>query len=124
MRIMVADPKFNVRYGLATLLEGQFDIEVVEEVANAEALSARIRKSCPDLLLLSWDLPGVATGELILEIRETCPAITILVLSLRMDEKQDALFAGADDFISKADSPEQLLASIRSIWQKREKKDC
>ncbi|MGD8814327.1 MAG: response regulator transcription factor [Anaerolineales bacterium] len=120
----MADPKFNVRYGLATLLEGQFDIEVVEEVANAEALSARIRKSCPDLLLLSWDLPGVATGELILEIRETCPAITILVLSLRMDEKQDALFAGADDFISKADSPEQLLASIRSIWQKREKKDC
>ena len=119
MKILVADPEFNVRYGLRALLEEQFDLEIVGDVATAEALHARILKSCPDLLLLSWEFPGVVAGELIAQIRNACPNITIFVMSVRVEEKQGASLVGADAFINKADSPGKLLARIQAIYQER-----
>lgn len=119
MKILLADPEFNVRYGLTVLLEEQSGLEIVGEAAHASELFVQIQGLCPDLLLLSWELPGDPAVELIRGIREACPNLYILVLSARTEFRQAALFAGADGFISKAVPPELLLAEIRSAMRKK-----
>jgi len=60
MQILLADNQPKVRLGLRVLLERQPGFKVVGEAANAEELLARIEADRPDLVLLGWELPGLA----------------------------------------------------------------
>jgi DNA-binding NarL/FixJ family response regulator len=112
MRILLADAEDNVRYGLRVLLEERTDLQVVGEAADADELSAHVEAACPDLLLLSWDLPGRKGAELVSALRDVCPGLRVIVLSGRPEARQAVLDAGADVFVSKVEPPEQLLAAI------------
>ena len=115
MRVFLADPKPNIRYGLAVLLGEQPDLEIVGETEDSDVLLAQIEATTPDLILLSWDLPGVKISELLDQIRAVCPKLWIIALSGKSNNRELALKSGADDFICKGDSPEKLLTSIRQI---------
>lgn len=69
----------------------------------------------PDLLLVDLGLPDGDGKEFIREVREISK-VTIVVLSARDDEKEivAALDAGADDYITKPFSVNELLARIRA----------
>ena len=123
MRILLADPESNVRYGLRVLLEERSEFEVVGEVADAEELLAQIEAACPDLVLLSWGLPGLAGADLLPALRNVCDDLYVIVLSGRPEARQAILDAGANAFISKVESPEQLLAAIVSAEHAVEKGD-
>jgi DNA-binding NarL/FixJ family response regulator len=114
MRILLADGESNVRYGLRVLLEERPEFEVVGEAADAEDLLAQIETACPDLVLLSWVLPGLAGTDLLLALRSVCDDVYVIVLSGRPEARQAILDAGANAFISKVESPERLLAVIAS----------
>jgi DNA-binding NarL/FixJ family response regulator len=114
MRIFLADHESNVRYGLRVLLEERPEFEVVGEAADAENLLAQIEAACPDLVLLSWGLPGLAGADLLPALRGVCGDLYVIVLSGRPEARQAILDAGANAFISKVESPEQLLAAIAS----------
>jgi DNA-binding NarL/FixJ family response regulator len=114
MRILLADHESNVRYGLRVLLEERSEFEVVGEVVDAEELIIQIQAACPDLVLLSWRLPGLAGADLLPELRSECDDLYVIVLSGRPEARQAVLAAGANAFISKVESPEKLLAAIAS----------
>jgi DNA-binding NarL/FixJ family response regulator len=123
MRILLADGESNVRYGLRVLLEERSEFEVVGEAADAEDLLAQIEASCPDLVLLSWELPGLAGADLLPTLRGVCDDLYVIVLSGRPEARQAILDAGANAFISKIESPEQLLAAIASAGHRHRKGD-
>jgi len=123
MRILLADGESNVRYGLRVLLEERSEFEVVGEAADAEDLLAQIEASCPDLVLLSWELPGLAGADLLPALRSFCDDLYVIVLSGRPEARQAVLGAGANAFISKIESPEQLLAAIASAGHRHRKGD-
>ena len=112
MRILLADHESNVRYGLRVLLEERPEFEVVGEATDAEDLLAQIEAVCPDLVLLSWGLPGFAGTDLLPALWSVCDDLYVIVLSGRPEARQAILDAGANAFISKIESPEQLLAAI------------
>jgi DNA-binding NarL/FixJ family response regulator len=114
MRILLADDEPNVRYGLRLLLEEQPEFEVVGEAADAEELSAQLETACPDLVLLSWGLPGRQGADLLPALRSVQDDLTVIVLSGRPEARQAALDAGANAFVSKVESPERLLSAIAS----------
>ena len=60
MQILLADNQPKVRFGLRVLLERQPGLKVVGEAADAEELLARMEADRPDLVLLGWELPGLA----------------------------------------------------------------
>jgi DNA-binding NarL/FixJ family response regulator len=123
MGVLLADGESNVRYGLRVLLEERSDIEVVGEAAEAGDLLAQLETACPDLVLLSWGLPGLAGADLLPALRDACDDLYVIVLSGRPEERQAILDAGADAFISKMESPERLLAAIASLAQSYRKGD-
>jgi DNA-binding NarL/FixJ family response regulator len=119
MRILLADHESNVRYGLRVLLEERPDLEVVGEAADAEDLLAQIQVACPDLVLLSWGLPGLTGADLPPALRSACEGLYVIVLSGRPEARQAILDAGANAFISKVEPPERLLAAIASAEHSR-----
>jgi two-component system response regulator NreC len=114
MRILLADDEFNVRYGLRVLLEERPELEVVGEAADADELLAQLGAACPDLVLLSWGLPGRQGADLLPALRRICYDLYVIGLSGRPEARQAALDAGANAFVSKVEPPERLLAAIAS----------
>jgi DNA-binding NarL/FixJ family response regulator len=114
MRILLADDQPKVRLGLRLLLEQEEWASVVGEAAEAESLLALVEAAQPDLVLLDWSLHRSERLDLLPALRCCCPGLAVVVLSGQPEAEQEALDAGADAFISKADPPERLLAAIRS----------
>jgi DNA-binding NarL/FixJ family response regulator len=118
MRILLADNQPEVRFGLRVLLERRPGFEVVGEAVGAVDLLAQAEAGCPDLVLLGWELPGLARNDLPSALRRVCPNLRVIVLSGRPEARRVALTAGADAFVSKADPPERLLAAINDCWHR------
>lgn len=78
----------------------------------------------PDLIVLDLGLPDGDGKEFIKQIREIS-TLPIIVLSARHDEKEiiEALDAGADDYITKPFSVNELLARIRANFRRNTNED-
>ena len=112
MRIMLADNRRKVRFALRALLEQQSSLEVIGEAIDAQDLMACVENSCPDVVLLDWELPGMATHDLLSALRSACPELLIIALSGRVSGQREALAAGVDAFVSTGEPPERLLSAI------------
>jgi DNA-binding NarL/FixJ family response regulator len=117
MRILIADDQTKVRYALRVLLKRQSGLQVVGEAADTGDLLIQLSVTCPDLLLLGWELPGTSEIDLVPAIRRICPKLPVIALSGRLEARQVALAAGVEAFVSKSDPPERLLAAIACCSQ-------
>jgi DNA-binding NarL/FixJ family response regulator len=115
MRVLVADRQSRVRFALCSLLEEQSGLVVVGEATDGKELLAQVEAVCPDLVLIDWDLPGMAGVDLLAALLRTCPGLQVIALSSRPEVEQEALAAGVRAFVSKAGPPEPLLAAIQSV---------
>jgi DNA-binding NarL/FixJ family response regulator len=115
LNILIGDAQPRVRFGLRLLLEQQPGWRVVGEAEDAQALLDHVRRGCPDLVLLDWELPGMPAQELLSVIRQTCPRLWVVFMSGRDELRHTALQAGADVFAYKAEPPENLLRLIREL---------
>lgn len=112
MSILLADDQPEVRRALTILLERQSGLTVVAEAVDADDLLAQIETSCPDMVLLDWELPGLAGPKSLSALRAACPNLLVIALSGRPRARQASLAAGANAFVSKSDPPDRLLAAI------------
>ncbi len=115
LNILIGDAQPRVRFGLRLLLEQQPGWKVAGEAEDAQALLDHVRRGCPDLVLLDWELPGMPAQELLTVIRQACPRLWVVFMSGRDELRHAALQAGADVFAYKADPPENLLRLIRGL---------
>ncbi len=87
------------------------------------AAQREIDSALPDVILLDWMLPGQSGTSLARKWRasEKTQAVPIIMLTARSDEtdKVEGLDAGADDYISKPFSTQELMARIRAVLRRR-----
>jgi two-component system nitrate/nitrite response regulator NarL len=114
-RILIADRRPRIRFALRALLKRQMQLQIVGEAANVEDLERQIESVCPDAVLLSWRLDGLATANWLVALTKNRPELHVIVLSGRPEVQRAALAAGADVFVSKIDPPDKLLAAIESV---------
>ncbi|NET60073.1 MAG: response regulator transcription factor [Symploca sp. SIO2E6] len=77
---------------------------------------AAARESQPDLVILDWMLPGISGPEICRRLRTTGDKVPVILLTAK-DEVSDrvaGLDAGADDYVVKPFSVEELLARVRA----------
>jgi two-component system phosphate regulon response regulator PhoB len=90
---------------------------------DGEAAQREIDSALPDAILLDWMLPGQSGLALARRWRghARTKAIPILMLTAKGDEpdKVAGLDAGADDYITKPFSTQELLARIRAVLRRR-----
>ena len=114
MRVIIADDQPEVRSALRLLLEEKPGVKVIEEASSSCELLRKARETCPELVLLDWELPGTLPVELISILQAQCPRLAIIALSSRPQMRKAALESGVRDFICKSDPPEDLLTALGS----------
>jgi two-component system KDP operon response regulator KdpE len=111
-RILLVDDELSIQRALAPLLRSRgYDVEVAS--SGADALNA-VATHPPDLMVLDLGLPDIEGTEVCRRVR-TMSKLPIIVLTARGSDtdKVSALDLGADDYVTKPFSPEELLARIR-----------
>ncbi len=112
MKVVVVDDEPQIRRLLKITLEGQH--YVVHEAARGEEGLLLVAKVRPDLMILDLGLPDLDGVEVVRRLREWTQT-PILILSVREgdQDKVGALDAGADDYLTKPFSTDELLARLR-----------
>ncbi len=110
--ILVVEDDAAVRNLIATTLETQ-DYRFHTAQTGAQAVMEAVSQN-PDIMLLDLGLPDIDGVEIIKKIR-TWSNMPIIVISARSEDsdKIEALDAGADDYLTKPFSVEELLARLR-----------
>jgi DNA-binding NarL/FixJ family response regulator len=113
MKILLVDDHAVVRAGLRRMLAMVSDDEILEAATGRESL-AIARAQSLDLIILDLNLPELGGVELVARLRQM-GATPILVLSMHAEPLYvtRALDAGAQGYVSKNASPDELLTAIR-----------
>ena len=113
-QILVVDDDRELRRFLA----GELVVEGhrVDTAATGQEALCKIRDCPPDLVLLDWTLPDFSGLEVCRRMRNSGVTTPVLMLTARDDipERVEALDAGADDYLTKPFSIEELLARVRA----------
>jgi two-component system KDP operon response regulator KdpE len=118
-RILVVDDELQIRRALDINLRAHgYDVDLAS--TGEEALN-QATSHVPDLVLLDLGLPGIDGIDVIRGLRGWT-AVPIIVLSAREGDssKVDALDAGADDYVTKPFSINELLARVRAALRRQQ----
>ena len=113
-RLLIVDDDPELRVFLRTELE--IEGYACTEAASGQQALGLIRAESWDLLLLDWTLPDFSGVEICRRLRGSDDQTPVLMLTARDDvrERVEALDAGADDYLTKPFSIEELLARVRA----------
>src|SRR5882762_10558688 len=114
MRILIADDHAVFRRGLKDVLKEHFAAAAFGEAETAQTALEQVRKKQWDLLVLDVSMPGRSGVEVLKQIRQSQPALPVLVLSVHPEEQyaQRVLEAGAAGYITKIKAPGELVHAI------------
>lgn len=112
-RVLIVDDEPQIRRVMRTALEAH-GYEPYEARTGEEGLEA-LREFSPDIILLDMNMPGMG-GMAACRALRVSSDVAIIVLSIRSSEndKIAALDAGADDYMTKPFSVNELMARIRA----------
>ncbi|MDQ1368409.1 MAG: hypothetical protein QOF20_762, partial [Acidimicrobiaceae bacterium] len=119
VRVLIADDQAVFRRGLFVVLSTEDNIEVVAEAENGEEAIAKTEELAPDVVLMDVRMPRVNGIEAARQIREISPSTKILMLTVS-DEEDDlyqAIKAGANGYLLKEISVEEVADAIRAVAQ-------
>lgn len=117
IRVLAVDDHPLLRGGIAALIAGQSDIELVGEASSGLEAIERFRAFMPDVTLLDIQMPVMGGIETLLAIRAEFPDARVIVLTTYGGDAlaQRALNAGAQAYVLKGDVRLELLDTIRSV---------
>ena len=117
IRLVIADDHELFRRGLRMVLEDEESIEVVGEAGDgAEAVSMAVEEA-PDVIVLDVRMPQLSGIEAARKVKEALPHTKILMLTIS-DEEDDlyqAIKAGANGYLLKEISIDEIGNAVRSV---------
>ena len=117
IRVVLVDDHTLVRDALIRLLESDKDIQVVAGGGTAAEAQSLVEKHKPDVLIMDIELPDqnglVAGRDLLLEN----PKLNVIFLTMHHHEEYAlrGLRAGAQGYLLKTSSPQELIEAVRSV---------
>jgi DNA-binding NarL/FixJ family response regulator len=117
IRVLVVDDHFVVRIGLVSLVNTEPDLTVVGEADDGEQAVTMYQKLQPDLVLMDLRMPRQSGPEATAQIRRLSEQARVLMLSAfdGDEEIHNALAAGAQGYVLKSATGEELIPAIRAV---------
>ena len=117
INVVIADDHTLFREGLAGIISGAADFEVVGQAGTMEQAVQLARDLLPDIILVDIDMPGGGL-EAARIVADECPVTRIVILT--SSEEDDhlirALKIGARAYILKGVAARELLRILRAVW--------
>ena len=117
IRILAADDHHLLRYGIATLVGAEPDMELVAQASTGQEAIEQFRIHQPDVTLMDLLMPGLNGIDATIAIRSEFPDARIIVLTTYAGDVQvtRALKAGARAYVLKGRLAGELLETIRAV---------
>ncbi|MFD6490726.1 response regulator [Streptomyces sp. NPDC060188] len=117
IRLVLVDDDPLVRAGLALMLGGAEDVEIVGEAADGAEVEALVDRTSPDVVLMDIRMPNVdgLTATERLRAREKAPQVVVLTTFHADEQVLRALRAGAAGFVLKDTPPAEILDAVRRV---------
>jgi two-component system, NarL family, response regulator NreC len=116
-RILLVEDHRILREGVRAILNAKPDLEVVGEASDGGEAIHRAQDLQPDLVVLDLSMPRMNGLEAIKDIKRVAPGTRILILSVHKTDEHvfSAIRAGADAYLSKDASADELVVGVRSV---------
>ena len=118
IRLLVVDDHALFRSGLISLLKGMPEFQVVGEAGNGREAVDAARQFEPDVVLLDVNMPVMGGVEAVGIIKDILPCrILMLTISKNDEDLFGSILAGADGYLLKNATPEELRKSIVQVHE-------
>jgi DNA-binding NarL/FixJ family response regulator len=117
IRVTLADDHPIVLAGLHNLIAAEADLDLVGEANNGPAALKLIREKSPHVAVLDISMPGLNGLAVARRLKEECPAVRVVILTLYEDQAfvKQALAAGVKGYVHKRSAAENLIEAIRTV---------
>lgn len=117
IRVLLADDHAVVRAGIRQVLEHAGDIQIIAEASDGEIAQDLIQKTRPDVAVLDIQMPKASGIEVTRWVRANMKNVGVLVLTAYDDDPyvMAVLQAGANGYVLKTASPEELIQAVHDV---------
>ena len=121
IHVFLADDHAVVRDGLHFLLDAQPEIHVIGDAANGRAAVQQVQQLKPDVVVMDISMPELNGIEATQQIRETCPATQVIILSMHSSAEYilRAYQAGAQGYLLKESAGMEVVEAVRTVYAGR-----
>jgi DNA-binding NarL/FixJ family response regulator len=115
IRILLVDDQYLIREGIASLLELEDAVEVVDMAANGKEAIKKALDLKPDIILMDIRMPEMNGVEATAHIKQASPSGQVIMLTTFDDEEfvVQSLLAGACGYLMKDIPPKDLVQAVK-----------
>ena len=113
-KVLIIDDRLVSRKGIRALMLTQPDIQVIGEATNGEKAIQFVNENKPDVVVIDAFMPVMNGLEATRIIKKRWRNIRVVILTLNDDIREEAIAAGADAFLVKGCSPDDLILEIKN----------
>ncbi|MBI9045033.1 MAG: response regulator transcription factor [Anaerolineaceae bacterium] len=119
IRVVLADDHAVVRAGIRQFLESTGEIQVLDEAENGNKAKILIQKFLPDVVVLDIQMPEGSGIEVTRWIRKNEIPVGVLILTAYDEDPyvNAVLQAGANGFVLKTASPEEIIRAVKDVHE-------
>lgn len=117
LRISIVEDDSTIRETLHSLFIFEEGMEPFSVHSNAEDALMRLHGTCPDVIIMDINLPGASGIDCVRQLSQRCTSTQFLMYTVHDDDHRvfEALKAGANGYILKSSTPDQILDAVREL---------
>ena len=117
LNILIVDDHPSFRRGVKEILAEALSSVKIGEAGDAHEMLEQARRKKWDLIIMDISMPGQTGPEALKAIKEACPGLPVLVLSMHPEDQYAIRMfkAGADGYLTKASAPSELVKAIKKV---------
>jgi len=118
IRVIIFEDNESLRLGLYQLVNSREEYQCVGAFKDCLNLLQNIKDTCPDIVLMDIQMPGIDGIEAVRILRDKYPTLRILMQTIFEDNDKifQSILAGASGYILKNTPSERILDSLKEVY--------